>query len=282
MIKRILVPLDPSPFSDSALALACIIARQYDAEITGLVVLDIPGIEDSIGPIPIGGIYHAEKLEKQKKEEARIRIEALLEKFKSKCNSAGIKHKEAERQGSPSDQILKTSIYFDLLMIGLRTYFHFETSEKYGRSLSDLLDESVTPIYGVPQNLDLSSLPDRRIKILIAFDGSPLSARSLQRFTQLIDPDLYEITLLNSSDSREEGEYILDRAGEYLNAHNITNVKKEWVNKDIIDVIKRDYYDKMDGFVVGAHSREGVFDFFVGSLTKYLVKEAKKPVFIGK
>ena len=282
MIKRILVPLDPSPYTDSALTLACLIAKQYDAEITGLVVLDIPGIEDSIGPIPIGGIHLAENLEKQKKEEARIRIEELIEKFKSKCNSKGVKHKEAERQGSPSDQILKESIYFDLVMMGLRTCFHFETSEKLCSSLNELIKESITPVYGVPENLLLSTVPDRRIKVLIAFDGSPLAARSLQCFAQLIIPDLYEITLLISSDSKEAGEYILSHAEEYLNAHNIVDVKKEWVNEDIIDVIKDYYYDKMDAFVVGAHSREGVFDFLVGSLTKYLIKTAEKPVFIGQ
>ncbi len=66
MIRRILIPLDPSPYSESALQLACIIAKEYDAEVTGLVILDIPGIEDSIGPVPIGGIHLAEKLEKEK------------------------------------------------------------------------------------------------------------------------------------------------------------------------------------------------------------------------
>lgn len=282
MIRRILIPLDPSPYSESALNLACVIAKQYDAEVTGLVILDIPGIEDSIGPIPIGGIHLAEKLEREKKEEAKQRIEVLLDKFKAKCSKEGVRHKAAERQGSPSAQILNESIYYDLLITGLRSYFHFETSEKYGRSLDTLLKESVTPIYGVPEKLHLFEKPDRKIRVLIAFDGSPLAARAMQRFSNLISPDLYEITLLNSSDNKEESEKILSRAEEYLNSHQITNIKKIWTNEDIIKVIKNKYYDSMDGFVVGAHSREGIFDFLVGSLTKFLVKSAKKPVLIGQ
>ena len=98
----------------------------------------------------------------------------------------------------------------------------------------------------------------------------------------MITPDLYDITLLNSSDNQDEGEQILTRAEEYLNSHMITNIQKVWTNDNIIDVIKNKYYEEMDGFVVGAHSRDGIFDFLVGSLTKFLVKSAQKPVFIGQ
>ena len=164
----------------------------------------------------------------------------------------------------------------------MRSYFHFETSEKFGRSLDSLLKASITPIFGVPENFSLSEKPDRKLRILMAFDGSHLAARAMQHFSNLITPDLYKITVLNSSDSKKEGEVILSRAEEYLNSHDITNIQKVWTPDNIIDVIKNEYYESMDGFVVGTHSREGIFDFLVGSLTKYLVKSAMKPVFIGQ
>jgi nucleotide-binding universal stress UspA family protein len=282
VIKRILLPLDPSPYSKSALNLACIIAKIYDAEITGLVILDIPGIMDSIGPVPLGGLHFAEKLENEKKEEAKERIELLLKSFEDKCSAEGVRYKVAERQGSPSEKIIEESIYYDLVFAGLRTYYNFETSDNYGEPLDKFLKEAVTPVYGIPEKVPFSTLPDRKIKILIAFDGSPLAARALQRFTQLIEPDLYEITLLNASDEEEEGRQLLAMVSEYLASHNITNVKKEWVQGDVLDIIKSKYYDSMDGFVVGAHARKGVFDFLVGSLTKFLVRKAEKPVFIGQ
>jgi len=282
VIKRILVPLDPSPYSKSALNLACIIAKNYNAEITGLVILDIPGIKDSIGPVPIGGIHLANKLEKGKKDEAQKRIESLLEGFRDKCASEGVRFKEAERQGSPSEEIIEESIYYDVVFAGLRTFFKFETSDKYGDTLDEILKEAVTPVYGIPDHLSFSLKPDRKIKILIAFDGSPLAARALQRFSQLIKPEFYEITLLNASDEEEEGMQLLTKAANYLAAHEITDVKKEWVDGDVNEIIESDYYDAMDGFVVGAHARKGVFDFLIGSLTKFLVRKAEKPVFIGQ
>ena len=111
-MKRILIPLDTSPYSDTALDVGCVIAKQHDAELTGLVVLDIPGIKKSIGPVPLGGFYYAEKLEKEKEREARKRIQKLIAKFREKCTKEGVKYREAETQGSPSEQIVKESIFF--------------------------------------------------------------------------------------------------------------------------------------------------------------------------
>jgi nucleotide-binding universal stress UspA family protein len=61
MIKRILVPLDHSPFTDTAMNIATTITRINEAELTGLVVIDIPGIEKSIGPIPVGAFIMLKK-----------------------------------------------------------------------------------------------------------------------------------------------------------------------------------------------------------------------------
>ena len=48
MIKRILVPLDPSDYTKTAIQVGAQIAKRTDAELTGLVILDIESIEDSI------------------------------------------------------------------------------------------------------------------------------------------------------------------------------------------------------------------------------------------
>jgi len=220
------VPLDPSPFTDTVIEIACERAKIFDAELTGLVVLDIPGIEDSIGPIPMGGLYYAEKIELAMKVEASHRVEQLLEMFRRRCEDKGIAYREAHLQGCPSK--------------------HHKT------------------------------------KVLIAFDGSPLSARALQRLVQLIKPETVQIILLNSSDDEKRGEYLLNQAEIYLKAHGIKEIIKEWTDEDIIHVVDETYYGRADMFVVGAHAHESLFDFMVGSLTKHLIEQAVKPVLIGQ
>lgn len=282
MVKSILIPLDPSPYTDSAINMGCTIANLHGAQLTGLVVLDIKGIEKQIGPVPIGSSYYAEKLEEKHKKHAQERIDQLVEKFKTMCAAAGVNYKVAQNQGSPSERILHESIFYDFVITGLRTFFHFETTDSPGNSLSALLHESVTPIYGMPKELNLPDPAVDKVKVLIPFDASLSSARALQRFAQLMIPSKAEARLLMSHDDEKIALSSLNHAKQYLELHGFKNIVIEWTKENIIDACKKGHLDWADAAVVGSHSKRGIFDFMVGSLTNYLIKLDKIPVVIGQ
>ena len=54
MIRKILVPLDPSPYSESAVQTACYLAKLHDAEVTGVSIIDIADVAYATTPIPVG------------------------------------------------------------------------------------------------------------------------------------------------------------------------------------------------------------------------------------
>ncbi|RQV99489.1 MAG: universal stress protein [Calditrichaeota bacterium] len=282
MIKRILIPLDPSPYTDSALEIGTAMAKINNARLTGLVVLDIPGIEKSIGPVPLGGLYYAEKMEKAHRQKAETRIHELLQKFRQKCESAGVEFQEAELQGSPSERIIRESIFYDAIIIGMRTYFHFETQDTPGDSLEKVLDQTITPVYAVPEKLVIPHLTDEKMNVLIAFDGSLPSARAMQRFAQLAPVDVFNVRLLISEPDEKKAHYYLNQAEIYLNCHNVNQVQQEWIREDIIEAIDENYLDWAHILVVGAHSKSGLFGFKVGSLTRHLIKLARKTILIGQ
>ncbi len=282
MIKSVLIPLDPSPYTDVAIEVGCRMAKYHGAQLTGLVVLDIPGIEKQIGPVPIGGSYYADKLEEKHTKHAQERIDQLLQKFRTKCEQAGVKHVESQNQGSPSERILHESLFYDMVITGLRTYFHFETTDKPGRSLHELLDESITPIYGVPKDLIIPDLESRRIKVLIPFNGSLPAAKALQRFAQFMIPTLTQPRLVISNDDEGVASSMLSHAKSYLELHGFTDIITDWTTDNIINSCKDSMLDWADVVVVGAHSKRGLFDFMVGSLTKHLIKWNKKPILIGQ
>ncbi|MGD9900480.1 MAG: universal stress protein [Calditrichaceae bacterium] len=282
MIKRILVPLDPSPYTDKVIELACKLAKNNNAELTGLVILDIPGIEKSIGPVPAGALYYAEKLEKKKEAEAEKRISALLEKFENSCKSSGVKCHLAHSQGSPSERIIAESNYYDAAMVGLRTFYHFQSDDRSGDSLSEILNLSITPIYGVPKTFTVPDIPAEKLKVLLAFDGSLPAARAMQRLAQLAKADLMDVMILTSNEKKETADYYMNNAEAYLRAHNFKNIQKNWITGNIIDAVEKEYLDWAHIVVVGAHSKQGIFDFMLGSLTKFLIKADKKPVIIGQ
>jgi nucleotide-binding universal stress UspA family protein len=282
MIKRILIPLDVSSYTDTALQIGTMIARMNNAEITGMVVLDLPGIEKSVGPVPAGGLYFAERLEKSKEKEAREHTARLLDKFRKVCGENGVVYREAERQGTPSELILRESIFYDLVLIGLQTYYRYDVEGNPGNSLDEILDNTITPVYGVPPKFSFPDIPKEKIRAAIAFDGSFPAARALQRFAQLAKPDLFEVKIVMSHPEKEVADYYLEQAKAYLNAHSIEDVETEWTPASIIDEIEEKYREWAHILVVGAHSKKGLFDFMVGSLTNYLIKRESNILLIGQ
>ena len=283
MVKSILIPLDESAYTDAAIQIGCLMAKYHNAQLTGLVILDIPGIEKSVGPVPMGASYYAERLEEKHRKIAQERIDKLLSKFKKKCTEAGVKHKEAQNQGSPSEAIIHESIYYDMIIAGLRTHYHFDIEKKEeGESLEKFLAESITPIYGVPKELNIPGLTDGQINALIPFNASLPSARALQRFAQFMIPELTQPRLLISSVDENVAEAALEHAKKYLELHGFKNILTDYTDQDIKKACKESYLDWADVVIVGAHSKRGIFDFMVGSLTSYLIKLDKIPVLIGQ
>ncbi|MCB0281107.1 MAG: universal stress protein [Calditrichae bacterium] len=283
MVKSILIPLDPSPYTDAAIQIGCLMAKYHSAQLTGLVVLDIPGIEKSVGPVPMGGQYYAERLEEKHRKIAQDRIDQLLDKFREKCEEAGVDHKEAQNQGSPSEAIIHEAIYYDMIIGGLRTHYHFDMdNDDEGESLEKFLSESITPIYGVPKELNLPGLSDGQIKALIPFNASLPSARALQRFAQFMIPEMTLPRLVMSSVDEEVAKAALDHAKNYLELHGFKNIMTDYTDMEIKRACKEKFLDWADVVVVGAHSKRGIFDFMVGSLTKHLIKLDKIPVLVGQ
>lgn len=280
MLRRILIPFDPSPYAAAALEYACFLARRDNAEITGVVVLDVPGIEKSIGPVPLGGICFAEKLEKAKEQKAHEHIELLLEKFRQICQREGVVHREAKRQGSPIDHIIQDSMFYDLVVMGVRTHFHFETEQKPGDSIELILRNAVTPIMIVPEHF----LPGERMNVLIAFNGSHPSAKAMQEFAYLFEATAsqMDITLLMSETDDAIARFHLDGATSYLNAHSFHNINVQMTSDDIIQVMADKYLQWADMVVLGVHSKKGLLDFMVGSLSRYLIKAGNKILLFGR
>lgn len=282
MIKRILVPLDPSEYSKQALNVACTIAKYHKAEITGVTILDIPGIKESIGTIPLGAAFYARELTEVKIKDANKRIDELVNYFERTCKEKEIPYQVSKLQGIPSDQILEVSKYYDVLIIGKSTFFHFETSDVPGDSFTKILDHSVTPVLAIPKQFNLDNIAHMPLKIMIAFDGSLPAVRSLQRFAQLGIDEFCDIHLVISSKDKNYAEYCMNQAKELLVAHNLNNVTEYIYDNNIIELIEDKYLDWTDIFVIGLHSKPAIINFITGNVTNYVIDKSKKAIFIGQ
>jgi nucleotide-binding universal stress UspA family protein len=277
MIKRILVPLDPSQFCQAALDSAIDLAQRHDAELTAMVILDMPGIHKAIGPVPLGARHFAETLKDAHELDAQSRIEQLISDFTSQCDRNDVKHREAEYQGIPSKLILEYAQHFDLLCLGQETHFHFETSDRPGDSMEKILDHTATPIYAFPAGW--KPVTENR-RTLIAYNGSLSASRALQRYAQLMDPADTHIILLAANMEWEIGSHYLKNAEEFLQAHGFKDVKQEWTSKSVIEAVSQTFLAEVDEVVAGSHSRRGFLDFKLGDMSRWLIRESDKPLFL--
>jgi nucleotide-binding universal stress UspA family protein len=289
MIKRILVPLDPSPFADAALEVACYLAKQHQAQLAGLVILDIPGIEKSVGPVPVGALYYAERSIADKERQTEERIRGLLDRFKQTCQREGVAHLESERQGSPSKRIIEESYYYDCLVMGLRNYFRFDTGagedqqygtpdDRTGRSIEQVMDHSAVPIVAVPMGWHI---PERKLRTVVALDGSLPAIRALHSLVQLFQPSFVEVKLISSCDEMADGRFWLDEATAYLAAHNFTEVDTEWTSVALRRMLGAPDFVEADLIVLGAHSQAGFVDFVVGNVCKELIERGNNLLLIS-
>lgn len=274
MIHRILVPLDHSPYTDAALKYACDIALKNEAEITGMAIVDIPGIGKAVGGVPQGALYYAEKLKHFKTREAHRRIETVMEKFLGICREAGVRHQVAECQGCPSDRILEGAHFFDLVIMGLRTYYQF--GDRPGDSLVKVLDHAICPVLAVPP--EYMALQ----RVLIAYDRSIPASRTLQHFVHFANAYDFEVKLLTAHKDRDIAQYYLDEAEKYLRAYALENITREWSDKPVAEIYDEKYRDWPDLIVAGLHSKKGIFDFMVGSFSRHLITVSRKPLYVGQ
>ncbi len=267
MLKRILVPLDVSDYAEAATHRAGLLARANYAAVTGMVVLDTPEIRGmSLPDIPVRLLdYTVENIESRTKE-AEQRIQDELERFAYRCEQAHVPHNEAEFQGVPSEKIIQASHYFDLVVMGLRTFFHFETQEGPGDSLAKVLGHTPTPVLAIPK---ISRQP--LCKVLIAYDGSLSSVRAMHAFAQMAWPEKVDVTVLMSHADENYRSVALREATAYLRSHSIDTIHAIGTDREIKQLIDEDFIEKTDLVVLGMHAKHRIKDFFVGSLAKQLI-----------
>ena len=178
-------------------------------------------------------------------------------------------------QGIPSNKIIEYSQFYDIVVLGMRSFYNYNLNESGDKTLVELLKNSITPVFAVPNKF-------QSIKnILIAYDGSFASSRAIQRFSHLASVQNFNITLITSHSEKTKIANLQRQAVNYLKSYGIDNIECVDTSNDIKEEIKNHYLDWSNLIVLGVHSKNIFKDFFVGSLTKELININQKPLLIG-
>lgn len=274
MLRSILVGLDGSESSDAALELAIKWTKRFDALLVGLGVVDEPGLHGSEEAF-FGKAYFAE-LNTSLLAESRRLVERSLGRFSIRCAQAGISFKELENIGTPYVQILIESQRYDLIMLGQQTHFEFGWTEESDETLSKVLAESPRPVVVVPEKLGTGEA------VVIAFDGSLQAAKALSSFVAAGLGHDRDVVVVSVDREHKEAARRADRAIDFLHAHDVRAVPcpvatasgpvpvlLEWGRKPETGLI-----------VMGAYGQPILREFFLGSVTRTLLKESPVPLLL--
>ncbi len=278
MAKRIVVGLDPSKFSKNALDIAVQRAALQDATVIGVAVADLPGIERAESAAPPGAMHYAQKAIDSHLAKAQDTCEKLLDEFEETCKKAGVKCEKEYHTGRPSKVLVEMGYSADIAMMGIRTFFHFETQEDPGDTLRKFLEARPCPVVAVPETV---VWPPK--KIIIPYDPSPESARALRSFTLLTQqfPLQKDVMLLRVDDSIDEGMRCIKRQVKYLEAWGY-NVETEVVPGDPKKVILETALANSPSMVVlVAYNHNPIAEMFFGSATMALINNGTIPLFIA-
>ena len=271
--SKILLGLDGSPYAHAAIEYACQLALNHNASITGVAIINRPGIQSSSGPIPIGGAHYEVQREEQLLEATEQKAKAILNDFARICDDRKINAVLHADTGSPFSEIIEESKFHDFIVIGKRTFFEYDANETYG-TLERILKNGLIPVLAVPDSV-------REIKkVLVAYDNSIPASKVVHMFLLLGIWNACDITLLTVNDSAQAAQELLGNLGGFFESYGIkpslatrsgppdTAVKSYIAENDI------------DMLAMGAYGRKSVRKFFVGSVTQHLIQETDIPLFL--
>lgn len=275
MLKSILVAIDAAPAGEVALALGVQWATRFDAMLIGLGIVDrqsLLGHESA----PIGAGAVKQERDDILLERERVRIEERLRQFIHACAQHHVASKVLEDFGSAHGEILREAERCDLVIIGKPPHDQDDRTPRGTIELPSLVKDSPRPIVAVPLSAPRSG------PMLVAYDGSVQSARTLQLFalTGMIHLDSVELVTVANDELSAEQQVL--PAVEFLRRHGINpRVSALAGSRDAANLIL-DHARRIQAslIVMGAYGQPAIKEFLMGSVTKTVLEQAEVPVFL--
>ena len=282
MTQRILVVLDPDSDTPIAIQTAVDIAKRYDAEVTGLALIDRDAIEAESAGGGIGSMYFAKKLRETLTDETRARANELIRQFTADVEAQGVRH-TGDRVGEEGlvRSLLDEMRTHDLLVAGRESHFYYAEPERRTHTLARVVEAAAAA------TLIVGTEPRPILRVAVAYDGSTSAARALQKFAHLrpfgTDLDVEVVHVRgSSSEDRLASESLLVDATSYLTAYGFGSVISASVEGDAPADRIASYADGTgaDLVVAGAYTKSGFRKLVFGSSTTKLLDEARVPLFL--
>jgi len=275
-MKKIVVVFDGLRFSDSTLRYAIAVARQQPAHLVGLFLDDFTYNSFGMYQLLRSGTTNTEIRELEAKDE-RIR-EISARNFEQACQEAGLNYSVHHDRNIAIQEILRESIYADLLIIDMDETLVTEEAKPPTRFIRDLLIDVQCPVILVPPKYQEIK------KLVLLYDGEPSSVYAIKMFSYLM-PGLQQLqTAIISVNDPGDGMHLPDNRlmKEFIKRHYPEAeyvILKGNAEDEIIRYLHREKKDPL--IALGAYRRSKLSRLFKPSMADYMLQHLKMPLFIA-
>ncbi len=275
MLRTMLLGLDGSDYSKAALEVALRWAQKTNALLVGLGVIDEPA-QRRAELVPLGAGVFKEQRDEEKLHQARLRVEQALEHFALQCAQRGVPAKVLEDVGSPAEQIVREAQRYDVIVLGQKTFFELGPEAPPDDTLTQVLKHSPRPVVVVPRSGAGGS------SVVVAYDGSLQAARTLQLFRTCLGAVADLVHVVSIHPDHAEAVRHVERARDFLGFHHLKAQAHPVATRADPAAVLLERARALDAalLVMGAYGQPGWREFLVGSVTRTLVQESSRPLFL--
>lgn len=279
MIKHILLALDGSDHARTAFQYAVWLAERFQAELSGLHVIDIVSVEGPFFQDISGALGFEPYLDVTGKVRQALheRGQQLIDEFTLTCRERRLPCETALVTGVIANEVCEHARTNDLVVIG-----HRGVNERFSTGLLGGTAESVTrksprPVFITPMRFQTITNP------LLAYDGSPRASTAMHLAAEFCVALHLPLTVLSVAHrDHNSGEKLLEEARHYLTSYSLPLTFVPAVghaNQRIIERIKEQGHDLL---FIGAYGHSRIIEMVLGSTTEYVLRNASCPVFLSR
>lgn len=272
-IKRILLGLGGTSYTPVAIRHAVDLARMHGAELAGVTVVDESRLS-STGAVPLGGAHLARALAEKRLSATRQQVEQAIGNLQKSCASADVVCKVHREKGEPFALMTDLARYHDLMIFGLRSLFDGGLGMDAEDTLTRLVRMGVRPILAVP--------PEYRPihRVLLAYSGSPESAKAIKRFVQSwLWPDML-LRIVTCGPTQQGAEALAGQMAGYCRAHGLdpdVEVRQSPPKQHLMGAAER--FDA-DLIVMGNGARSLWLDRILGGTTLHMIQNTDRALYL--
>ena len=273
---RIMIGLDGSPHSETALGHALRIARAASGVVRGVHVVD-RSLLDGVVVADLSGSVGFQpflNLSGELREALVSAGGAIVASFEARAKEAGVAFETVLREGNVSEILAEESQDCDLASVGSRGVNAAHRQELVGRHTDSLARRMPAPLLVAP-----AEYREFRTAVL-AWDASPKAKKALSLVAEVAALLELSVRVVTAGEDEREGRSRLAEAEEDLRIRRVVAVGS-WRPGHADDAIFAEIGAGAELVAMGAHGHGRVVELVLGSTTDRVLRAATVPVLLA-